>query len=709
MRISSGGNVGIGVTNIGAKLSVSNLSGTPLSTTALASALFAGNSGVGNGGSIGFDYDVAAGNHTNYPVGIGYIITNNTNFTKGALVFGTRDATTDTATTERMRIDSAGNVGIGTTSPAVNLQISGATSPRIVIDNSGSGAAKTAAIAFAKNGVQNWIIGSDNIVGNGTDIFSIYGGTSGSHKFVIDTSGNVGIGTTGPGAKLDVTGSNIGIAINGGVGYTNTSSLLFSSGRSSIVSQIAPSGAYGDTSLQFWTQTGGTVAERMRIDTNGNVGIGTTNPQAKLHVYNGLTTLENGGADATFGEVLRFARVGYPTSFYSSIWTNSASPLNSVNNNMQFRVSDGSGGQATVMTLQGTGNVGIGTTSPGYKLTVAGTAWVTSGSWSGSDQRWKKNIQPITNSLDKVLQLSGVSYDWRADEFPANNFDSKTHLGFIAQDVEKIVPDLVTTGDDGYKGIDYSGFSSLLVNAMKEIAFSTSQQQTQITGLATNLDTLNLKTDASVTTLSGLQTSVDANLLTISGTLATLDTRLSSIDDTKTGKLTTLDNRILSLEKTVGLSASALSHETRIADLESQMTTLKDENLALMDFFTTFKSGGIVTKDKDNNVDLLGGKLTATIVETGALVIDVIDPDAATAGVDSIMPVATDPGSDGKSVFIKTTAVTSDSRIYVTPIGSTKNQVPFIDSVKDGKGFTVSVDDPVLVDLRFNWLIVGKR
>ena len=354
------------------------------------------------------------------------------------------------------------------------------------------------------------------------------------------------------------------------------------------------------------------------------------------------------------------------------------------------------------MRITSTGNVGIGTTTPAYTLQVNGTAWVTSGSWSGSDQRWKKNIQPIANSLDKVLQLSGVSYNWRTDEFPANNFDSKTHLGFIAQDVEKIVPDLVTTGADGFKGIDYSGFSSLLVNAVKE-------QQTQVTSLAANLDTLNLKTDASVTTLSGLQTSVDANLLTISGTLATLDTRLSSIDDTKTGKLTTFDSRILSLEKTVGLSASALSHETRIADLESQMATLKDENLALLDFFQTFKLVTVVTKDKDNNVDLLGGKLTATIVETGALVIDVIDPDAATAGVDSIMPVATDPGSDGKSVFIKTTAVTSDSRIYVTPIGSTKNQVPFIDSVKDGKGFTVSVDDPVLVDLRFNWLIVGKR
>ncbi len=492
---------------------------------------------------------------------------------------------------------------------------------------------------------------------------------------------------------------------------------------------------------QAWTVATGTSALNIinasasslfNIDsTNSRIGIGTTGPRAKLDIVNGSANTNGDaaqdveitgpktnidiyqtnlaiqtndaqgtgiGGSIAFGGLYRAANDGANFAMIKG------AKENSINANTEgylaFFTRSGSGNER--MRITSTGNVGIGTTSPSYTLQVNGTAWVTSGAWSGSDQRWKKNIQPIANSLDKVLQLSGVSYDWRADEFPANNFDNKTHLGFIAQDVEKIVPDLVTTGADGFKGIDYSGFSSLLVNAVKE-------QQTQVTSLAANLDTLTLKTDQGVTTLSGLQTSVDANLLTISGTLATLDTRLSSIDDTKTGKLTTLDSRILSLEKTVGLSASALSHETRIADLESQMTTLKDENLALMDFFTTFKSGGIVTKDKDNNVDLLGGKLTATIVETGALVIDVIDPDAATAGVDSIMPVATDPGSDGKSVFIKTTAVTSDSRIYVTPIGSTKNQVPFIDSVKDGKGFTVSVDDPVLVDLRFNWLIVGKR
>jgi len=64
------------------------------------------------------------------------------------------------------------------------------------------------------------------------------------------------------------------------------------------------------------------------------------------------------------------------------------------------------------------GNVGIGTTNPqGYKLHVAGNAYSTA-TWSGSDERWKKNIEPLENSLAKVNLLQGVSYEWRVDEYP---------------------------------------------------------------------------------------------------------------------------------------------------------------------------------------------------------------------------------------------------------------------------------------------------
>jgi hypothetical protein len=115
MRIDSSGRVGIGSTSaqITTKLTVTNPSGLPTSTAANAAAIFKGDSGLGNGGAIGFDYD---SDSTNYPVGIGYNITSNSDYTNGALVFSTRSVTTDTAASERMRITSGGDLLYSTTS-----------------------------------------------------------------------------------------------------------------------------------------------------------------------------------------------------------------------------------------------------------------------------------------------------------------------------------------------------------------------------------------------------------------------------------------------------------------------------------------------------------------------------------------------------------------------------------------------------------------
>ncbi|MEP6675315.1 MAG: tail fiber domain-containing protein [Ferruginibacter sp.] len=127
--------------------------------------------------------------------------------------------------------------------------------------------------------------------------------------------------------------------------------------------------------------------------------------------------------------------------------------------------------QSNSFVIGGTGvdaiNVGIGTTSPTEKLDVQGNIKAT-GTITPSDARFKRNIQPLQNSLQKLLLLHGVSYDWRLDEFPNKGFDSTRQLGFIAQEVEKLFPQLVHTGVDGYKGVDYSKMLPVLVEALKE-------------------------------------------------------------------------------------------------------------------------------------------------------------------------------------------------------------------------------------------------
>jgi Chaperone of endosialidase len=101
------------------------------------------------------------------------------------------------------------------------------------------------------------------------------------------------------------------------------------------------------------------------------------------------------------------------------------------------------------------------------KVVINGTLTATT-SMTISDERWKKNIKPLSSSLDKVMHLQGVSYDWKADEYPDRGFTKDRQIGLIAQEVEKVIPELVMTDSNGYKAISYEKVVPVLIEAMKE-------------------------------------------------------------------------------------------------------------------------------------------------------------------------------------------------------------------------------------------------
>ncbi len=108
--------------------------------------------------------------------------------------------------------------------------------------------------------------------------------------------------------------------------------------------------------------------------------------------------------------------------------------------------------------------VAINTTNPnGYTFYVNGTSSGTSDWATPSDMRLKTNILTIPSALEKVLQLRGVSYSWKDPE----TFDNKKHIGFLAQEVEKVVPEVVVNNNDSYS-MQYAPITALLVEAMKE-------------------------------------------------------------------------------------------------------------------------------------------------------------------------------------------------------------------------------------------------
>ncbi len=112
-----------------------------------------------------------------------------------------------------------------------------------------------------------------------------------------------------------------------------------------------------------------------------------------------------------------------------------------------------------VLIADQAGNVGIGML-PTVKFNVNGVALAQA--WNiTSDVRLKKNIYQITGALKKINKIRGVFFDWKKD--------NKHSVGVVAQEVEDVLPEVVTTGLDGYKSVDYGKLTPLLIEAIKEL------------------------------------------------------------------------------------------------------------------------------------------------------------------------------------------------------------------------------------------------
>jgi hypothetical protein len=126
------------------------------------------------------------------------------------------------------------------------------------------------------------------------------------------------------------------------------------------------------------------------------------------------------------------------------------------------------------------GRVGIGTDNPAAALHVIGNI-IASGTITPSDQRYKTNIQPINKPLEKLLSLNGVSYLMNRTAFPEMYFDNGMQYGLIAQEVEKVFPEMVKQiTAKGYKGIDYVKLVPVLIEGIKALNEKIEQQQKQI-------------------------------------------------------------------------------------------------------------------------------------------------------------------------------------------------------------------------------------
>jgi len=142
----------------------------------------------------------------------------------------------------------------------------------------------------------------------------------------------------------------------------------------------------------------------------------------------------------------------------------------------------------------GSGNnfvLGYGAKGLLYKFNENGTA--TASSWSSSsDLRFKTNILPFNSMLQKVMSLQPVTYNWKVNEFTNRGFANDLQIGFIAQDVQKLFPELVTTGTDGYLSLDYAKVTPILVKALQEQQVLIEKLSGQIVEMKASIEDLQL-------------------------------------------------------------------------------------------------------------------------------------------------------------------------------------------------------------------------
>lgn len=303
------------------------------------------------------------------------------------------------------------------------------------------------------------IIAGNQTLGGGIEGITIKAGTGKGIKIssednagggiLIGSNSNIGIGTS----QLDDT-----LSVGGTLNFNN---IVWDSGENI---NMRGTGEYsfdfsedqGASRFNIWSPIG----EIFTVGSNGYVGIGSSKPTAKLEVKFGINESP-------------FRLVGDDNKPYIEM----GSLLSGSSRHGYINMKNNAGDIDVVLRANGQdswindGKLGLGTTTPTQKLDVNGNVKATAFIYS-SDETLKKNIVKITNPIEKVAQLKGVTFDWKSN--------NKNDIGVIAQDVQKVFPEAVQTGSDGKLAVDYARLVPVLIEAINAQQAEINELKAQI-------------------------------------------------------------------------------------------------------------------------------------------------------------------------------------------------------------------------------------
>jgi len=428
---------------------------------------------------------------------------------------------------EKLIVTSAGNVGVGTTSPSEKLDVSG-TVKAASFSGSGaglSGVVKTESdptvLASVKDGVSwselsgipsdfsdgdvswselsgipgdfangdiSWteLSGIPSDIADGDDVgitsesdpqvganttsrIPKWNGSALVTGTIYDNgTGNIGIGTTSPSAKLDVVGTVEATSFSGS-----------GSGLSGVVkTESDPQvGTINSSYVPKWNGSA-LVTGKIYDNGTGNIGIGTTSPSAKLDVVGTVEATAFVGDGSGLSNVPPGTetdpQVGANSTSYVPRWNGSALVRGRIYDNGSGRIGIGTSSTSQQLNVNGSaylsGSVFIGTSSSSYRLHVNGTAYATGASGALSDRRHKKNISDLPiDALQVIRELRAVMFNWKE---PQDAGMEGSQLGFIAQEVEETLPDVVFTQDneEQTKGLKYNALIPVLTKAVQQLS-----------------------------------------------------------------------------------------------------------------------------------------------------------------------------------------------------------------------------------------------